>query len=419
FYDFEGGAAMRKVTLFVIVSILVFFISASPLFGFTVKGEDTVNLTGIEEDDVYVMGGTVNFSGEVNGDLVAAGGRLNFDGTVLQDLIAAGGYITMDGEVKDDIRIAGGDIAISGNVGDDVIAAGGELRIENSAKINGDLVITGGKVNIAGEIDGKIIASGGEIIISGKAGKGVEVGGAAALTIENTAVINGDLVYTSDSEAKIADGASISGSVKFTEIQKQQKDKYSYALPFGVFGGIIGATYIGSRVISFISIFVLGIILLLAIPAIFKKFNSRMESSFGYCTGGGAIMLFGIPVAMLVIFIIGIILLVTIIGSGLGIVLLTSNIIIGILYFIIIYTSTAFLAFLLGKVILSKTKLNMEKYGWKVLAYLIGLVIIMIVYSIPFVGGLARFAGILFGFGGIMMIIKDYIWNAFARCVKK
>lgn len=51
----------------------------------------------------------------------------------------------------------------------------------------------------------------------------------------------------------------------------------------------------------------------------------------------------------------------------------------------------------------------MNKYGWKVLAYLIGLAIIVVVCSIPFVGWMFRFAGVLIGFGGLMLIIKDWI----------
>jgi hypothetical protein len=54
----------------------------------------------------------------------------------------------------------------------------------------------------------------------------------------------------------------------------------------------------------------------------------------------------------------------------------------------------------------------MDKYGWKVLAYLIGLAIIMIVYSIPFVGWVIRFAGILFGLGRLALIFKDMIVQA-------
>jgi len=190
-------------------------------------------------------------------------------------------------------------------------------------------------------------------------------------------------------------------------------------MPIGIFSGVLGATYIGSRVVSFLSMFIIGIILLLAIPVIFQKFNNRMKTSFGFCVAGGAITLFGVPVAMAILGLIGVLLLITVVGAGLGILAFTANALIAILYFVLIYTSTAFLSFLLGEVILSKSRLNLQKYGWKVLAYLIGLTIIMIVYSIPFIGGVAKFAGVLFGLGGLAMVLKDYIWAAAAKCAKK
>lgn len=141
-----------------------------------------------------------------------------------------------------------------------------------------------------------------------------------------------------------------------------------------------------------------------------------MKHTPGYCVGGGAIVLFGVPIVSLVVFIITILLFITIIGSGAGIVAIASNVIMLIVYGLLIYLSTIFLSYFLGRTILPKTTLNMEKYGWRVLAYLIGLVIIMIVYSIPFAGWVIRFAGILFGLGGISLVLKDLMVKA---CRKK
>ena len=410
---------MKKIILFITVASLVFFTFVFPLFAFTAKSAETINLTENENDDVYITGSSINVSSEINGDLVAAGGRVNLSGKVTQDLITAGGFINVGGEIKDDARIAGGNITINGIVGDDVIVAGGQILVDKGAKISGDLVIIGGSIIINGEVSGKIIASGGDIEISGKAGNGIEIGGAGSLKIGSTADITGDLVYSSGQEAIIEDGAKISGSIKFTEIKEPKKaERPIFAVPFGIFGGILGTTYIGAQVASFLSMFVIGIILILLIPVIFKKFNSRMKSSFGLCVGGGAIMLFGTPIGMAIICFIGILLLFTIAGAGIGILLFASNFVILTLYFILIYTSTAFLAFLLGELILSKSNLDLNKYGWKVLAYLIGLAIIMVVYAIPFAGEAAMFAGVLFGFGGLIMVIKDYIWDA-AKGLKK
>ena len=143
-------------------------------------------------------------------------------------------------------------------------------------------------------------------------------------------------------------------------------------------------------------------------PGFFQRFNDRMKKNPGYCIGSGAIILFGVPIGSVIIFILSIILFITVIGSGLGIIATASNFIMLILYGILIYISTVFLAYLLGRLILSRTSLDMGKYGWKVLVYLIGLVII-ILYSIPFIGWVIRFAGILFGLGGVVLSLKDML----------
>jgi hypothetical protein len=139
----------------------------------------------------------------------------------------------------------------------------------------------------------------------------------------------------------------------------------------------------------------------------------------GYCVAGGAIMLFGVPFGLGVLCFAGILLCMTIIGAGLGVLLFASSTMLTIIYCVLIFTSTAFLAYFIGQFILSRTKINHEKYGWKVLSYLIGLAIIMAIYAIPFAGGFARFAGILFGFGGLIMLLKDWIWQAAGRLKSK
>jgi hypothetical protein len=411
---------MKKAILFVSIFSIAFFAFVSPLFAFTVKSGETVNLAESITDDVYVSGETVNVSGEIGGDLVAAGGKLDLRGITTGDLMAAGGILDLSGNVKDDIRAAGGTLNIDGTVNDDVIVAGGQITIGSNAVIEGDLIFMGGTLVLNGVVNGKVIASGGQIDISGKVGNGVTIDGVNTLTIGNTADINGGLAYSSGNQAVIAEGAVINGEVKFTEIAQPKKiDKSDLAAPIGILGWFLGASWIISKVVSFFAMFVLGLILLLVLPAIFKKFYNRMRTTLGYCVAGGAIMLFGAPVGLAVLCFAGIILCMTILGAGLGIMLFASSTILAIILCVLIYASTAFLAYFIGQLIMSRAKINHEKYGWKVLSYFIGLAIIMAIYAIPFAGGLARFAGILFGFGGLIMLLKDWIWQAAGRLKSK
>jgi hypothetical protein len=97
------------------------------------------------------------------------------------------------------------------------------------------------------------------------------------------------------------------------------------------------------------------------------------------------------------------------IGAGLGGLVFIFNIMIILAYSVLLLVSNIFLSFFIGKIILHKSIKNLDKYGWKVLAFLIGLAITSVVYAIPFVGWIVQFAGTLFGFGGLVMVIKDWL----------
>jgi len=395
---------MKKIIVFLLAVSVILFISAAPLWALDSEKQDDSSFSTRFNDDLYVFGSDLFITEDVAGDLVMAGGRINVDGNTAQDLMVAGGMITINGDVGDDIRTAGGTINISGDVEDDLLGVGGQISISEASVIGGALVLTGGTLDIACTVEGNAILSGETITISGKIDGDVKIDDVESLKITGSAEITGDLVYSSSTRANISDDAVIGGEVKETIVKEVKPETLKDGRTLGA---VFTATYYGGKIIAFLGLFILGIILILAIPGFFQKFNDRMKNNLGYCVGGGAIVLFGVPIASLIIFILSILLFITIIGSGLGIVAMASNVIMLIVYGLLIYFSTVFLSYLLGRVILSKTSLNMDKYGWKVLAYLIGLVIIMIVYSIPFVGWIIRFAGILFGLGGLSLILKD------------
>lgn len=396
---------MRKLLVFILTSVMFFFLFATPIFAFTTKCDDEVNITDSINDDVYAFGVNVTLSGDIEGDLITAGQRILVDGNVSGDLMAGGGYLNLNGDVGDDARIAGGIITINGKVRDDLIIAGGQITLDESSVVDGDLIVSGGTIEVDGEIQGNIISSGGSISISGKINGNVEIVDVGDLTIKSDADIAGDVTYSSASKASISDDAKIGGELKETIVEKEQAVEAYKKTPIAFFT----ATYFGGILVSFASLFVLGIILLLAIPKVFTKFNDRMRTTPGRCVGAGAIMLFGIPIGVLILFIVSIILFITIIGAGLGLLVFSSNAILIILYTLLIYVSTIFLSFFIGRMILYRTSLDMNKYGWKVLAYLIGLAVVVIVCSILFVGWMFSFAGVLFGFGGLMLIIKDWL----------
>ncbi len=399
---------IKKILIFISVFMLCIFGFASPVMAFTTKGGENLNISENIEDDVYAFSNTVTLTGNVEGDLVAAGSQINILGNVKGDLLVAGGTITINGEIGDTARIAGGMITVNNTLKKDLVATGGQVEISSNSVIDGDAAINAARIVINGNVGGSLKLSAAEVIINGKIGDTVEIT-SSDIKIGNNAEISGNFNYTSDKEASVSANARITGKTNWTKLETGSKEKLDVAP--GIKKGaaaLFTATWIGSKIVRFLSCFVLGIILLLVVPWAFNKFNERMKKSLGYCVGGGAIVLFGSPIAMFIILIIGIILFVTIIGSLLGALAVFANFYLILGYALLLFVSNIFLSFFIGSLILHKGVKNLHKYGWRVLAFLIGLVITSILFAIPFIGWLAQFIAILFGFGGLVMIIKDW-----------
>lgn len=402
---------MKKIILFLTVFLVAVFCFASPLFAFTTKGGEYVSISENISDDVYAFGSDVTLTGSIDGDLVSAASQMTITGNVTDDLIAAGGALRIGGQIGDSARIAGGMLTVNGIIKKDLVAAGGQVEVSKEAVIEGDAVINGGRIIINGIINGSIEISGSDVTINGKIGKDVNIS-SSNIKIGDNAEITGNFNYTSSQQAVISSNAKISGTTNWTKAEiKDGKDlRITPDIKKGTVA-VFTATWIGSKVVGFLSFFILGIILLLALPWTFNKFNERMKKSLGLCVGGGAIVMFGAPLAAFILIFISILLFITLIGSGLGGLVFIADILIILAYSTILLVSNVYLSFFIGKMILHKSVKNLDKYGWKVLAFLIGLAITSAVYAIPFAGWLVQFAGIIFGFGGLVMVIKDWLFS--------
>ncbi len=385
---------------------LVLFVLALPLYGFTHISGDTVEITTEIQDDVYAFGNNVHLLTDLPQDFVSAGGNVRVGANVGADLIAAGGTVHVLGNVGEVARIAGGRVNIDSEIANDLVVAGGQVNIKRDALIGADLVVNGGRVHIDGDIRGRIIANGGTIYINGPVGQDAIINQVGKLDIGPAAVLEGDLRYASNQQASIDQQAQIAGEIDYTFLERPfWQRRITPIEPLA----LLTATFLGGKLVSFFSLFILGILLMLFIPRAFERFNQRMSASLGKCAGTGAIALLGTPLAILVIFLICVFLFITVIGSGTGLMLLASNLILGLVYLIFVYTSTVFLSYLLGRKILSKTSLNFNRFGWKVLAYFIGLVILSAAFALPFIGWLVRFAAMLFGVGALVLVANHYM----------
>lgn len=228
----------------------------------------------------------------------------------------------------------------------------------------GDVVVIDGDVLVRGTVDGDLVVLQGDVTLRGTV-KGDVIAGKDKVIVGDRGRIDGDLRY-GDEKPEGATSDKVGGDV-------ERFDFESIAAPAGV--GIVLGLWLA---VTF-SIFLLGLVLLLLFP---RAADAVARSGAGKSLLVGLLTFILLPILALVA-------LVTIIGLPLGFVLLLAFVVL----LAIGYVSAAWL---LGRRILKPPKA-------RILAFLVGLVILRLLALIPFVGGLISFLATLLGLGALAL----------------
>ncbi|MEA2189821.1 MAG: hypothetical protein QOK16_4832 [Solirubrobacteraceae bacterium] len=230
-----------------------------------------------------------------------------------------------------------------------------------------DVIVGQGDVNVRGNVNGDIIVADGDVTIRGKVkGDVVTLNGTAILGRRGQ--VTGDIQYAK-AKPKIAPGATVGGKIKKINVAH-----------YGDFGGL---AYIAVWLAATISVFVLGLLLLLLVPKAADAVARAAKSSTVASLLWGLLLFFLIPIAAIVC-------LFTLVGIPLGGGLLLALIPI----YALGYTAATFI---FGRLILSKSA--------RVLAFLVGLVILRALALIPIVSSIVWFLATIFGLGAIFVAI--------------
>ena len=330
----------------------------------------------VVDSDYYTAGKSVTISGSVKGDAYITAGTVDFEGTVDGDLIAAGGVVNIRGTILDDLRLVGGQVIISGDIRGNVTVAGGSITLTDSAKIGGSLITAGGNINIFGPVGENAIIGAGNLTIGNRIGGNVNAG-AGEIKLTSSASIAGDLQYYSSSKAQIQEGAKVTGKVTH-----KIPTKISPAPIFGVGFFVL-------LIFEIISALIVGLILLKFYPNFINTTIDIIQSKTLNCLGIGLLGVIVIPIIFLI-------LLFTIIGMPLGIIIILS-------YLIYLYLTKIFVSFFIGRRFLKLFGASF-KSGWTLL---IGLIIFVILTSIPFIGGIIYLLLLFLGFGALLIFYKQ------------
>ncbi|NQV00287.1 MAG: hypothetical protein HQ538_06125 [Parcubacteria group bacterium] len=344
---------------------------------------ETITVDGTINGDLMVFAANVTVNGDVNGNIIAAGSNVKINGLVFGDLIMAGGMVELEGEVTDDLIAAGGTMNIDGEVRDNVMMAGGMISVTERGKIGRDLLVGGGMVNLAGNIKRNVTFGASQLTVLGKIGGNLNGEAGEKVSIESGAEIDGNIEYKAPQEAEIKDGAEVVGERKWEEVEEKAQKSRSFI------SGFFGKIYSG------LALLIVAIVAVLLFP---KK---SAEVAANINTKPGKSFLYGLGL-MIVTPIIIVILAITILGIPLAIIL-------GLVYGVLLYASKIYAGLWVGNRILEYiNSKNKKKYKTLILPTVLGLFILWILFIIPFIGALVKLSAVIFGIGAISVCMVEY-----------
>lgn len=299
----------------------------------------------------------IDITNDVDGDVYAAGQSITISGDVTGDVIAAAQTITITGTVDGDVRLAGQDVTINGD-------------IARSGTIFASIV----RVSEAGSFGGDLVGAAENIVLAGAVGRDVVVG-VGSLTIEGT--VGGDVTYSSDRDARIAEGA-VGGTVE--RVVSPQPPTVEVSPWASFIGWLLGLLY------ALVALSIVTALAGLLLPRVLHRVTDYLVPTPWKALLVGFVASIAVPVALVVI-------LVTIIGAPLALA--------GFLVWLTLTLATfVHVAYYIGRLLFRGDQPPVVKA-------LVGGVILIVALQIPWLNIAVWVAMVLLGLGAQLLAIYD------------
>ncbi len=287
----------------------------------------------------------------------------------------------------------------------DLVVLGGDARIHQGGRVTGSLVVMGGETRIEGQVDGDVVVYGGDVRLS------------------NTAVVRGDLV-SYGGEIRRDEGAQVLG-------QSVSGGRGGWPMPVITSPPVTTGPWVGMPVVSisgselgfwgflrnvletiiyFLAIAALGILLIAFAPAHLSRVQQTAVEMWPISLGVGFLTLLVAALATIVLlapaiilFIVGLVLTVTIVGAILGIPVILVGVIL-----LCIPGAAAVAGALMGGIAIS------QYVGDRVLAvvsrptnpylsFVVGLVLLMLLSAVPCIGWVLALGIVCIALGAVVL----------------
>lgn len=334
----------------------------------------TIGPNKVINDDLYIAANTIDIQGTINGNLIAVGNTITISGTVTRDVNAAANSISIPGEVQGSVRLAGSQVTVGGKIAGDLVATAATLDVASEASVGRDVMAATGTATFAGAIARNVMVSGGNLVFSGPVGGNVTAYD-STLKLDGGASIQGNLTYTSNQDVQLTNGAVVAGST------------YHY-LPAN---GPTFGSYVLGWIQTLVGFFLLGALVILLAP----RFNAKAVDAYRTAPwsrfGIGLAVFVAVPIVALFVFVLGLF----VGGWWLALFLLGG------------YALALAMGFTLAGEMIGRFVL--DRFGQQnvhaIVALIVGLVILLVVTSIPVIGWVVALIAVIYGAGVVMMAL--------------
>ena len=379
---------MRKVLIAALMTLFFTFCSRA----FELRCDEDVSF-GPEktiDEDFIAVGDTIEIKGQIDGDFIGIGRHIRCQGLIEDDVTVIGRDIDIEGDIGDSLRAAAERIRTDAHIKGDIIVFGKSVKLFENSIVEGDAVICAEEVEIDGKILQNLKVYAKKVKIKGEIVKDVKAKAARIILLPG-ARIGGDLSYTCPQEIELRGDAQVIGETSW-EKPVEMKIK-----------SLVSPTTYSRRLIRksllFLPLMLIGLILIAITPRQIRMTMDSMHKIPGKSLGFGFIFFVCVPVGTIILF-------ATIVGIPLALIIL-------LIYFSALYVSKLFA----GMSIAMRIFHLQDKQGKRpmVMALIVGAVIVVLLSTIPKIGGFVGLLLVIFGLGGLVV----GRWKTFALAREK
>ncbi len=399
-----------------LLGLMVFGLTSSAWAADFRSGETVViPADEVIDDDLFVTGQRVEVNGTVKGDLFAIGGEVFVNGTVEGSLFISGQTLVVNGQVNGSLYAGGYSLVVGpeASIGRTVYFGGFSLTTESGSGIGRSLYTGGYQAIVNGEVANDV--SVGSVALELNGAVGGDVTGEVAPAEGGSPLFMPQFpgsVPAVPPGLRVGDEARIGGDVDVvvSEPGRGAGERPQDRALFGL------TRAIANRIGEFIAILIVGGLLLYFWLGLMQRASSEAQERPLPSVGRGCLITFLFPFAVIVAVIALVVLallggLVTfgqLLGDILGIGGATLGLAVALFIFVFSLVTKAIVAYLGGRLILTRLSAQTEPGWWTDFASLaLGALIYEILRAIPILGIIVTVIVTLVGLGAIYVALRE------------